>query len=137
MRTLTLPRLVPCLSLLLLGCVASTPGAKPRPIPPSSKKVLCEELRATREATLYDAIEASRPAFVHPRNAGREGPALYVDDVPMAEFDAIYSLSLTDVLEVAFMSGPDATTRYGTGHTGGALLIRTLRSHNGGRCGGD
>jgi hypothetical protein len=99
--------------------------------------VVCEELLATREATLYEAIEVSRPPFVHPRNASRYGPLLYVDNVPMAEFDAIYSIALSDVVEVAFMSGPDATTRYGTGHVGGALLVTTFRGRSGGRCGAD
>ncbi|HSW30167.1 MAG TPA: hypothetical protein VLH75_11840 [Longimicrobiales bacterium] len=131
------PRLIPCLSLLLFGCVTATPWAVNRPAPLSSKQVRCEELRATREATLYDAIEVSRPTFVHPRSAGREGPVLYVDNIPTAEFDAIHSIPLSDVVEVAFMSGPDATTRYGTGHVGGALLVRTFRGRSGNRCGGD
>lgn len=136
MRVLILPRFMPCLGLLLLGCVASTPWDRPRPTPHSSNKVVCEELLATREATLYEAIEATRPPFVHPRNASRYGPLLYVDGVPMAEFDAIYSIPLSDVVEVAFMSGPDATTRYGTGHVGGALLVTTFRGRSEDRCGG-
>jgi hypothetical protein len=53
--------------------------------------------------------------------------------IALAEFDALRTIALADVLDVTFLSGPDATTRYGTGHVGGALLVRTRRGGISGR----
>ncbi|HSW29973.1 MAG TPA: hypothetical protein VLH75_10870 [Longimicrobiales bacterium] len=82
---------------------------------------------STREPDLYEALAICRPSFVRPRDAMRQAPALYVDGIATAEFDAIHAISLPEVLAVEFMPGPDATTRYGTGHVGGALLVWTKR----------
>jgi len=135
-RTLISPRLLPFLGLLLLGCASAAPVKCPDPLSPGSRRVLGDELIATREPDLYQAIVVSRPTFLQPRDARRQHPAVYVDGIAMAEFDALRSVPLADVVEVAFMSGPDATTRYGTGHVGGAILVRTTRGLAPGRCGG-
>ncbi|HSW30105.1 MAG TPA: hypothetical protein VLH75_11530 [Longimicrobiales bacterium] len=97
--------------------------------------MLSDELAATREHGLYEAIQVSRPAYLQPRDARRQAPALYVDGIAMAEFEAIRTIPLAEVIEVSFMSGTDATTRYGTGHAGGAILVWTRRGQISSRCG--
>lgn len=79
---------------------------------------------------------ATRPTFLQGRDARRQEPVLYVDGIAIAEFDALHDIPLADVLDVTFLSGADATTRFGTGHVGGALLVRTRRGLVPGGCGG-
>lgn len=120
-------RSLPLAALFLFGCAAAGAVRAPGAPTPGSRFVSGEELMATREVDLFEALQVSRPAFLQARDARRQAPALYVDGIALAEFDALHTIALTDVLDVTFLSGPDATTRYGTGHVGGALLIRTKR----------
>ncbi len=127
MNALRPARVAPMLAVLLMGCVSGVAVRQHGSAPPASRRVQGEELMATREYDLYEALVLCRPSFVRPRDAQKQAPALYVDGIAMVEFDAIHAISLPEVLAVEFMSGPDATTRYGTGHVGGALLVWTKR----------
>jgi len=127
MNTLRSTRLTPVFVLFLMGCVSGGAVKTDGFTSPNSRRVLGDELVATREPDLYGAIATCRPTFFQPRDARRQAPALYVDGIAMAEFDAIRSIPLADVVAVEFMSGPDATTRYGMDHVGGAILVWTRR----------
>lgn len=118
---------LPLVAIFLFGCASAGAMRVPGAPTPGSRTVSGEELRATREADLLEAIQVSRPAFLQARDARRQHPAIYVDGIALAEFDALHTIAVSDVLDVTFLSGPDATTRYGTGHVGGALQIRTRR----------
>ena len=120
-------RALPLMSLLFLGCASAGAVMGPGEVNPDSRIVSGHELIATRESDLFEAIQVSRPAFLQGHDARRQAPALYVDGIALTELDALHTIALSDVLDVMFLSGPDATTRYGTGHVGGALLIRTRR----------
>lgn len=127
MSTRGLTRLAPIIGLVLVGCLSGGAVRSHAADPPNSRRVLGEELAATRQSDLFQALCICRPTFVRSRDAARQPPALYVDGIAMAEFDAIYAITVPEVLAVEHMSGPDATTRYGTGHVGGALLVWTRR----------
>lgn len=127
MSTLTPSRIAPLLVLLLAGCASGATVRSPSFASPDSKRVAGETLMATRQSDLYDAIRSCRPAFFHVRGRWGRVPALYVDGIGMADFNAIHSISLPDVQAVEFMSAPDATTRYGIGHDVGAILVWTKR----------
>lgn len=121
------PVVIAFLGFVLASCTAARPSPSPIAVPSDPHRVSCEELMATREPTLHGALWVSRPSFLRPRTAWTPGPTLYVDGVATVDLDALYAIALTDVLEVAFLTGPDATTRFGSNHQGGALLVRTRR----------
>lgn len=123
----SLTRLAPLLALIVVGCTSGAAVKSHGAGPPNARRVLGEELVATRQADLLKALCICRPTFVRSRDAMRQPPALYLDGIAMADFDAIHDITASEVLAVEYMSGPDATTRYGTGHVGGALLVWTKR----------
>ena len=41
--------------------------------------------------------------------------------------EALYSMHVNDVTHVRYLSPADATTRFGTGHAGGAILVDLTR----------
>ncbi|GMV05966.1 MAG: hypothetical protein AMXMBFR53_22430 [Gemmatimonadota bacterium] len=89
--------------------------------------MLCgSELRAARFSNLLDAIEALRPRFLRGRGQDAHPPVAYLDGSRMSDLDFLQALSPRAVEQVGFVSSADATTRYGTGHVGGALIVSTI-----------
>jgi len=135
MRTLVPSRLMPILALFLAGCASGTSMRSRSSALLDSRRVFGEELTATLQPDLYEAIATCRPALLQTRDARGRVPALYVDGIRMPQFDFLRDIPLTEVSAVEFMSAPDATTRYGIGHDVGALLVWTKRGRAVGRSG--
>jgi outer membrane cobalamin receptor len=59
----------------------------------------------------------------------REGatPTIYLDGVRIRDSRTLGSISVTDLDSMEYLDGPTATIRYGTGHVGGAIVIKTVK----------
>jgi hypothetical protein len=55
------------------------------------------------------------------------GPILYVDDVKQDQLDELKNIRVAEIAEIRFMTGTEASGRYGAGHEGGAILLKTNR----------
>lgn len=85
------------------------------------------ELARFDDDNAYRAIERLRSAWLRPRGATRSPPALIVNGVPRIDgIQGLYAIRVSLIEQIDYLSGPDATTRYGTGYPGGAVLV-TLR----------
>lgn len=93
----------------------------------SSTMVTQEELVATRTMNVYDAIQRLRPQWLTSSRVRRGGSGdplqVYLDNNRYGTLESLRSLSIGGVQEVRFLSASEATNRYGTGHTGGAILV--------------
>lgn len=108
------------LALGASGC-ASGGGGTPRG---SSTRIVESELQSMQQLSVYDAIGRLRPNWL--RGRGSALPVVMVDGNRQGGgMDVLRSLSVVDVQELRFMSAADATTRYGTGFDGGAILVTT------------
>ena len=123
-----------CLTLLaalaLAGC-AST-GQTAAASGGNRSLLTAEELRAepgTR--TLDEIIRQRRPTWLTSRGAtslqGGDEIVVYRDGVPTGGPATLRSISAETVESVQFLSAADATTRFGTGHSLGAILVVTRR----------
>lgn len=122
--------LLACL-LLLLGAACGRPGEL-RSLQPDNT-LLQEDLERLDVANAYQAVERLRPDWLRgrgppsPRNPQASLPTIYVAGVrQQAGLEALRQVRLGDVREIQYLNSADATTRYGTGHVGGAILV-TLR----------
>jgi len=52
---------------------------------------------------------------------------LYIDDVKQTEIEEMRNVPAAAVLEIRYMTGNQAAGRYGAGHEGGAILLKTNR----------
>ena len=52
-------------------------------------------------------------------------PKVVLDGAPYGEVDALKSISARTVASIRFISATDATTRYGTGYTGGVIEVQS------------
>ena len=112
------------------GC-ATTPNSGS---PTSGGNVLSEEDIADASARdAWELLENLRPRWLRSRGsvslqdpeAGY--PKVYVDGSTYGDLDALRSISASDIAEMEFISASQATTRFGTGHAGGVIMITTRR----------
>jgi hypothetical protein len=111
---------------LVLAACASSGGAASG----DRDVITLEQIQSVSASTAMDVIQRLRPEFV--RGRGRSSvqdptsqfPVVYVDGVRTGGLEALRSISAIDVREIRYVNSTDATTRYGTGHTGGVIEVR-------------
>jgi hypothetical protein len=88
-----------------------------------------DELRGTMASNLYEAIQSLRPQWLvkrgrHSLMPEMEGDIVVYQDVTrLGGPEALRTIAVGDVQEAHFLSPGEATTRYGTGHPHGAIVI--------------
>jgi hypothetical protein len=128
-RTIFAPGLC---TLFLASCALRT-GVADTTQPHASADVITQtQIRLANAQTALEAVERlghlrSRVRTpVSPTNA-RPQPAVYVDGLPLVRgLAGLADVRAATVHEIRFLSAPEATTRFGTGHEGGAILIVTV-----------
>lgn len=58
---------------------------------------------------------------------GKAGPVIYIDEIKQEGLDQLRTLRATDIFEARYMTGNEASGRYGSGHENGAILVKTVR----------
>lgn len=87
--------------------------------------------RAPDAKTAYDVIQRLRPQFLRTRQSGsiqNSAPVaikVYVDGSLRGGVLVLRELLAVGVVEITYYNGSDATTRYGTDHENGAIVVRT------------
>jgi hypothetical protein len=111
-----------------IGCAGAARPASDIATPRSSAHAItAREIAAvTGSATAYEAVQRLRPMWLlSRRSAGR--PVVYVDNIWRGGFEELYRISPADIEEIQMFRGYDATTRWGTGHSDGVILVITKR----------
>lgn len=130
-------------AILLLACVAipaaaqNDPATKPAKVKRQPNVISIEEIEQIRaDATdAYDIVKRLRPQFLRSRGANSFGnaaggrsaavPKLVVDGAPVGDITLLSQIPAITVREIRYLNGGDATTQYGTGYDGGAVLVFT------------
>lgn len=91
-----------------------------------------EEVRETSASDAFEAVQLLRPMWLRARAApsltDRAGgyPRIYVDNIPLAGGTReLRTVVAGDIREIRYISPADATTRFGTGHAGGVIMVLT------------
>lgn len=113
----------------LAGCASGGGGGGgPRRDP---NRITAEELVEYTTLTAVDVVRRLRPRWLQGRGAGTSGqntPVLILDGARMGDAqNALRSISVSDIEEMQYLSASDATMRFGTNFTGGAIVV-TSRS---------
>lgn len=95
------------------------------------------EAEMVRFSTTYDLIRVLRPGMLVTRDVIREsrspvtipqagrGMRVYLDGVPHGGVETLTMIPASSVASVRWLSGVDATIRYGTGNAAGAIVVTT------------
>ena len=110
------------LTVGLAGC-ASGGGGSSRPPGATPDRIIQEEFLEVGDIGGYAAIQRLRSAWLRVRN-NVDPPVVYVNDARWGSFRELDSVPARGIAEAVRLNATDATTRFGLGHTGGAILIR-------------
>lgn len=121
-------------ALVLGGCAtspASSSGSGASRPRGARDLITAEELATSSASNTLDAIRQLRPNFLQTRgpitlgNAAPGGnePAVFLDGQRFGGLNELTTISVADVREIRYLSGPDATQRFGTGYAQGAILV--------------
>lgn len=112
----------------------ATATARTQPARGSSRVLTGDQLRATGSANLWDALRQLRPEWLRGRAAASlisgEGdePVVYLHGIHHGPVRTMQQMNIEQVRRVEFVDGRDATTRFGTGHGGGVIMVDLDRS---------
>jgi ABC-type glycerol-3-phosphate transport system substrate-binding protein len=125
-------------SLLAAACASST-GGSPSATQQSQAesrprferdRITAEELATVNVQTALEAVQRLRPQFLQTHGGGttsmtqgKQNVVVYVDQTRMGGPSSLADIPITDVKEIQYLNGPDATQRYGTGHGSGAIIV--------------
>lgn len=122
--------LAPLFVLAMSGMTACATAPAPRAR--GDREVLfADEIQRTAAVTAYDAVRQLRPEWLRRRgrssiqNATADVLVVYLNGTRLGNVQMLRSVAIGSVLEIRHLDANDATTRFGTGHAGGALLILT------------
>lgn len=114
-------------AVLLAGCAAGAGSGDG-----GDRNVIPEETLAEYSGqNVYEVIQRIRPAWLRARGMGMdsstEGVMVYLDGAPLSGVDELRTWDVNQVQEIRHLDARDATTRFGTGHSNGAILVTTKR----------
>jgi hypothetical protein len=99
-----------------------------------SSNVITEEQVANSGAnTAYEAVRQLRSRWLQRRgpmsiqDPTPPGPVVYVDGMRFGEVESLQQISARHVTEMRYINARDATTRFGTGHPAGVIMVITQR----------
>jgi hypothetical protein len=95
--------------------------------------LLQPEIQGARAVGLsaYDLIAQLRPEYLRSRGAtsisrpGAGTAVVYLDGTRYGDLQTLRSMSAEQIERVDYLNASEATTRFGTDNTGGAILITT------------
>jgi hypothetical protein len=125
-------------ALSACGGAAAAPSVEGAAIPVQQSRnptiITAEELSQGAGGDLYSTIERIRPTFFQTRGsasfgngAGPEVIKVYVENMARGDVSALRDINSADVQQVQRLNAAEATQRFGTGHTLGAIIVTLKR----------
>ncbi len=129
------------IALAVIGCGGGGSGTAAQPATANrtrgTSNVITEsEIGASTYQNALEIVQNLRPQMLIPRAVGSDATGLsaasipiiiYMDDVRLGEPSSLSNIPASRVKEIRFMNARDATTRYGTGHSSGVIVVLTKR----------
>jgi hypothetical protein len=84
-------------------------------------------LSQTSETSMSSGDSRSTDPYGRGATGAYAGPVLYVDELKHQSLDELKNYRVADVVEIRYLTPNEATNRYGEGHEGGAIMLKTTR----------
>jgi hypothetical protein len=118
--------------LCLAGTAACASGGEGGVRAGNRAVLTAEEIGTTGASNAHEAISRARPEYLRSRGTrsmraqtAEDFPVVYLNTTRYGHIDALRSIPVGDIREIRYLGGTEATTRYGTGHGAGVILIVT------------
>ena len=101
----------------------------------SNNVISRQEIEGTSGSNAYEIIQRLRPTFLSKRGAVRSAPTnganaveavdlvVYLNNNRLGGSDQLKNISPSDIGVIRYYSASDATTKWGLGHTAGAIQV--------------
>jgi hypothetical protein len=97
------------------------------PAPLSAKEIILQaDLRQMATGSAEDAVRRLRPIFFNTRGS-RQPLVVYLDNVKLGGSESLRDIQIQGLREIRHLDGITATAYYGPGHTGGVIVLRTVK----------
>lgn len=114
------------LGLGLSGCASAGGGGGSSGPRSSPTRIIRDELAEMQQLDAYTVVQRIRPRWLQLR--ANEEPTVFVDGARRSGgLTELRSIRVQDIQMMEYMSASDASTRFGTGFQGGAILVTTIR----------
>ena len=93
-----------------------------------------DEIEESSASNAYEVIQRLRPSFLRTRGAVHGTPGatnaiemvdlvVYLNENRLGGTDQLRQIATTDIREIRYFNSSEATTKWGTGHSAGAIQI--------------
>ncbi len=124
-------------TILTLSLLAATAACSSAPVAsgeaPAGHRNLIErgeiELSRTPGSSAWDLIAQLRPQFLRSRgpaslrDASPSTAVVYLDNVLFGDIASLRTISADSIVRIEYVNAADATTRFGSDRSGGAILL--------------
>ena len=98
----------------------------------NSRLIVRAQLDELAGRSAYEAVENFNRRWIQPQRgssfaAGQQYAQVVVDGTSRGELNEFRRINSDDIESMRYLSGPDATTTYGTGYPGGVIEVTTRR----------
>ncbi len=101
--------------VVLMGCASSGSGTSGSR---SERLITQDEIVTSTAKNAYEVIEQLRPRWL----TRLDRVVVYMDNAPLIL--PLNGVAVQEIDQMEFLSAADATTRFGTNHPGGAIVIK-------------
>jgi TonB-dependent receptor-like protein len=113
------------------ACASTNNGAPPENAVPASHSpnvITQAEIESTGTSNALQAVQRLRPNFLvtrgnTSRNSADIGVVVYANGTRLGGASTLSQISVQDVSRIEYLNASEATQRFGTGHTHGAILV--------------
>ena len=116
------------------GCHRSTataPGAEPAAVPASRAVITEAQIDEGHFTTAMEAVESLRANWLHQRGTDSfNNPGevqVYLDNVRLGGIDTLRGIQANPIISIRFISGLEASGRWGLDHGHGVIFISTRK----------
>ena len=125
------------ISFAVITLVAACATAHPSTAKTNPNVITTEEItQNSASSTAYDLIQRLRPNYLRTRGAVHGNPTadginrleavdlvVYLNENRLGGTDELRHIATTEIREIRYYSASEATTKWGTGHSAGAIQI--------------
>jgi len=115
------------ISAFLIECASTTGEKSTRG---SRYVITLEEITESSATNAYEAIQILRPGLLN-RDQRRSvdmwsqtGVVVYVNELRYGNKESLRAISASQIAEIKYLTGSEATLKFGSDHGGGAFLIK-------------
>jgi len=112
-----------------VSCAAGTQGTGERSRS-SRDPITLDEMQTAQSLTnAYEVVQRFRPRWVRVRGRSSMSSSapvvVFVDNVHFGGVESLYNISVERISSIRYFDAADATSRWGTGYTGGVIEVIT------------